>query len=177
MKIIYFFIFILLINNVYAFGVSPSSFEINLRNNESIEKEFTLINNEFETNEFEISSYGIEFLNFTKFNLKIEPDNHEDVKFLIDVPYETLQGNYEGRIYAKKIKPEEGGVNLGTLLGIKINANVESDFKEVHLKEFAASNKVEKTENTNLKFTNPEIIAFYVLIALVLILVIWRFFV
>ena len=178
MKIIYFLFFILLCNNVFAFGVSPSNFEINLHNDESVEKEFTLINDEFETREFEISSYGIELFNFTKFNLKIEPQSQENIKFLISVPYEAIKGEYEGRIYVKKIKPEEGGVNLDALLGIKIKVNVESSFVET-LKEINIDKTQVTKENNFLDKLkeNPEILLFYALITFVLLLVIWKIFI
>ena len=32
-----------------------------------------------------------------------EEDSEKEVKFLIKVPYETLEGDYSGRIYVKEI--------------------------------------------------------------------------
>lgn len=169
MKIIYFLIFILISLNAHAFGISPSSFEVRLQNNYGVEKEFTLINDDFETKEFEISSYGIDFINFTKFNLKIGPQSQENVKFLIGVPYETSEGIYEGRIYVNKIKPEEGGVNLDALLGIKVEVEVESNFTGDYFADSIKLNsgneilQEDKYDFLDSMTENPEIILFYAL--------------
>ncbi len=172
MKIIYFLIFILISFNAFAFGVSPSNFEVMLNNNEGIEKEFTLINDDYETKEFEIKSYGIDFINFTEFTFKIAPQSQENIKFSINVPYETNEGIYEGRIYINKIKHEEGGVNLDALLGIKIKVNVISNFTENYFAEgINSENKYLQNRNDNFldEFTeNPEIFVFYILIAVIL---------
>ena len=76
MKIIYFFFFILILNNVYGFGVSPGKFNIEINNGEEIEKEFFIYNNENELKKFNISSSG--FFNFTDFILEVK----ETIRFI-----------------------------------------------------------------------------------------------
>ena len=181
MKIIYFFFFILFLTNVYGFGVSPGSFSIDINNGEEAEKEFFVYNNEDELREYNIS--GVGFFNFTDFILEVDNNSEKEVKILVKVPYETLEGNYIGRIYVNEINKEEGGVNLDTLLGIKFEFFVKSDYTEkfedssfkrrLDFKEINQKDNLEETEYEEIGF---EIILFYVLLCLIILMCIYRIY-
>jgi hypothetical protein len=127
-KIVYFFISLFLLNNVYGFGVSPAEFDLNLRNGEVVERSFYVFNNKNENKIFNISSYDAEFLNFSSFLIEANKNSEKEVYFLVDVPAYLKNHSYKGRIYVGEIKDSISGVNLNTLLGIKINLNVLSDY-------------------------------------------------
>ncbi len=175
MKIIYFLFFILFINNVYGFGISPTVFDIELNNGETIEKEFFILNDK-EYKLFNVSSYGIDFFNFSNFYLEVDKGTEKEVKFLIKAPYDIISGNYEGRIYVKEIKNTEGGLSLEPLLGIKVNINVISNFSEdnertnIYLKDDDQQIKDYLNYDSQIidEATNkPEIFLFYSLIGLI----------
>lgn len=181
MKIICFFFFILFLSNVYGFGVSPGSFSVELGNGQEVEKEFFIYNNENELKKYNIT--GIGFFNFTDFILEIEENSEKEVKFLVTVPYKTLEGNYSGRIYVNELNEEEGGVNLDTLLGIRFEFLIKSNYtgfeeenfeQKLELKE--ANNKNE-LENIALEEEfGIEIILFYVLVVLIILLGIYQIY-
>lgn len=180
MKIIYFFFFILFLNNVHGFGVSPGSFSIYINNGDEIEKEFFIYNNAIESRKYNISSKG--FFNFTDFILEIEGNSERELKFLINIPYETLEGKYSGRVYINEINEEEGGVNLDTLLGIKFNFNVKSNYtgfiennfeQKLELKEIQESNLEEFELEKEFGF---EVVLFYILAGITIILCIYRIY-
>ena len=180
MKIIYFFFFILILNNVYGFGVSPGKFNIEINNGEEIEKEFFIYNNENELKKFNISSSG--FFNFTDFILEVKENNEKEVKFLVKIPYETLEGNYVGMIYINELNKEEGGVNLDTLLGIKFEFFVNSDYTELNenkfeqkleFKEISQKDKLKTELEEEFGF---EIILFYALIVFVILLGVYKIY-
>ena len=136
MKIIYFFIFLFLLNNAYGFGISPAEFNLDLRNGEHAERSFYLFNDNNENKVFNISSYNAEFLNFSSFLVEINKKGEAEVYFLIDVPDYFKNGSYEGRIYIQEIEYFVSGINLNTLLGIKINLNVlNNDIRQEYVFE------------------------------------------
>ena len=53
---------------------------------------------------FNISSSG--FFNFTDFILEVKENNEKEVKFLVKIPYETLEGNYVGMIYINELNKD-----------------------------------------------------------------------
>ena len=183
MKIIYFLIFILFINNVYAFGISPVNFDLNIKNGFQTEQEFFVVNNE-NTNKVINISTDFEFVNFSNIILETEPNSEKNIKFLFQVPYETTEGEYEGRIYLKEIKDDEGGISLDTSLGIKITLNVESNYADTlnEKKEYVYSEQefkeIPKEELNLLEYlkTNLEIVIFYSLIGLISLIALIRIF-
>ena len=177
MKLTYFFFIFLFLYNTYGFGISPGSFDIQLNNGEEIEKSFYIYNNKEETREFNISSYGINFFNFTDFNTKIKGNSEEEIKFLISIPTETEQDNYEGRIYVNELNKESGGINLDTLLGIKFNFNIKSNYtksEESFEGKFETEENEEDKENRFLEYSGFAINLFYFLLILIIILCIYR---
>ena len=170
MKIYFLFIF-LLMSNVYAFGVSPTNFNIELVNGETIEKEFFILNNNFETKLYNISNYNLEFFNFTSFIIEVDSNSEKEVKFQLNVPQEIVSNNFDGRIYVKEINTLEGGVNLDTLLGIKVNLDIKSDYIliEERLNFKQENNFVPRTKFEIIKTNKPETL-FYVLIGVVILL-------
>ncbi|MBI2672030.1 hypothetical protein HYX16_03800 [Candidatus Woesearchaeota archaeon] len=190
MKLIYFLFFIFLISNVYGFGVSPSEFNINLENGQELERQFFIFNDN-QIKLFNISSYEISFFNFSSFIVEIDENNQKEIKFLINVPFETENGSYSGRIYVKEDRISEGGINIDTLLGIKVNINVKSNYSldndEGNLKEdlllkqedndeITFSEEINKEDLNYLVYfkDNPELILFCGLIILVLMLCLCR---
>ncbi|MEK6937069.1 MAG: hypothetical protein AABW58_03280 [Nanoarchaeota archaeon] len=174
MKITYFFFFLLFLYNVHGFGVSPGVFQVVINNDEELEKEFFIYNNEDELKRYNISGNG--FFNFTDFITEVNGNSEKEVKILINVPYETLEGNYLGRIYVNEINKEEGGVNLDTLLGIKFEFFVTSNYTE-ELEENSFRERLEFKEinKEELEFEIEEefefeIVLFYSLIILVILL-------
>ncbi len=177
MKIIYFFLFILFLSNAYGFGVSPGIFKIEIKNGEEMEKEFFIYNNEEIVKKFSINGDG--FFNFSDFIVEVDGNNEKEIKFKIRIPYETLEGDYAGRIYVNELNMEEGGINLDTLLGIKFEFSVNSDYElkenKVEQKiEFKAENKDKVLETKIKEELGLEIIFFYALISLVFLLGIYR---
>ncbi len=175
MKITYFFFFILFLYNVYAFGISPGSFSIGLENGEETEKSFFIYNDEKDGNEFNISSYGVNFFNFSSFKTKI--NNEDEIKFLIRIPKETEEGNYEGRIYVNELNKENGGINLDTLLGIKFKFNIKSNYtksEESFEEEVETQENEEDKENSFLEDNSFAINLFYFLLILIILLCLYR---
>lgn len=176
MKIIYFFFFILLVPGALGFGVSPAKIEANLKNSETIEKEFFILNNNHQDKIFNISS-EFQFLNFSSFIVNVDSNNEKEIKFLINIPYDVPSGEYEGRIYAREVLEDLNNLNLDPLLGVKVILDVDSNYLEKEVK--VNSEEILNSEQKNMEFTklvNPENI-FYILIALVLILTCYRIFV
>jgi len=186
-KLIYFLFFIFLISNVYGFGVSPSEFNINIENGKEVEREFFIFNDN-QVKFFNISSYGISFFNFSSFIVEIGENGKEEIRFLINVPFETENGSYDGRIYVKENRINEGGVNIDTLLGIKVNINVKSNYsldnnikedlllKQEYNDEITFFEEINKEDLNFLVYfkDNPELTLFYGLIILVLMLCLCR---
>jgi len=126
MRLCYFFIFLFFLNNVHAFGVSPAEFNFQLKNGDFIEKIFIIVNNENDDKLFNVSSNSL--LNFSSFLVEVEGSSKKEVEFSAAVPYETTAGNYEGRIYVNEIKDYGDGLNIVSLIGIKLSFNVLSDY-------------------------------------------------
>ena len=175
MKIIYFLFFLLFLPNVFGFGISLSKFDINLNNNDYIEMKFFILNDEENNRAFNISSYGFEYFNFTELILDIEGNSEKEFIFRINVPYETVSGNYEGRIYIKEILENNGGVNVDNLLGVKINLIIDSDYSEKNVKiNTEQKNNEEKADFEIKENLGLEVILFYLLIAIVLVLCFYK---
>ncbi len=181
MKIIYFFFFILFLNNVYGFGVSPGSFFIELENGQEIEKEFFIYNNAEDIRTFNVSSYG--FFNFTDFILEIDENSEKEIKFLVRVPYETPEGMYSGRIYVKELNKDEGGVNLDALLGIKfeflIKSNYTEEFEDNTFEQKLELKEMPENPNNTIGIEEElgfEIILFYILIELIILMCLYRIY-
>ena len=175
MKIIYFFFIFLFLPNVFGFGISPAKFDINLNNNDYIEKEFFILNDKDSTRKFNVSSYGFEYFNFTELILDIGGNSEKDVIFRINVPYETVSGNYEGRIYIKEILENNGGLNVDNLLGVKINLIVDSDYLEESVKINTEQKNNEKKSDFGIKENlEIEVILFYFLIVIIFVLCFYK---
>lgn len=175
MKIIYFFFFILIMPNIFGFGISPSKFEINLNNDDYAEKGFFILNDKETKSLFNVSSYGLEYFNFTELIIEVDGNSEREVRFMINVPYETVAGIYDGRIYVKEITERNGGVNLENLLGVKINLIVDSDYSETEIN--TEQKQILKNNFELEKKLEFEIILFYLLIMIIFILCLYKIYI
>lgn len=112
---------LILILSALCFAFKIDELELNkvIKQNERVDKVFTITNNEIETKIYKVSIEGDENVRVIPSVLNLLPQ--ENKKFRIEVMGKNIRGNYEYFLVIREInkKSLEKGVNLNKIIKIK----------------------------------------------------------
>jgi len=121
----YFLLFLILISEVFAIGISPGSLDLEADRGEIIQKDYYLYNTQEEDKEFRIFVEGFDWFSFYPNNIKIEPNSKAKIRIILEIPSNISSGIYVGKIYFKEKIDNALNINPGVI--IPYNLSVDGD--------------------------------------------------